>query len=228
MFIFMGVHTCAYTHIHTHTHTHTHRFPRCLSGKESTCQCRRRRLDPWVGKIPWRRKWLPTPVFLPGEFHGQRSLVSYSPWGHKESDMTQRLILWVRTYSFEYLSFSDISNTVGRQQDFGKGCDFRFGRFGHIKFEIQISWWGDLILLVWILKVDLDIDMEGGSQSPSLDLRICWENFQHSKCSCTPSHGFLLKKKMQNRAGVRIRHTGEDTELELLSLFPHRVTQDPS
>ena len=41
-----------------------------------------------VGKTPWRRKWLPTPVFLPGEFHGERSLVGYSPWGHKESDMT--------------------------------------------------------------------------------------------------------------------------------------------
>ena len=42
-----------------------------------------------VGKIPWRREWLPTPVFLPGEFHGQRSLVGYSPWGHKETDMIE-------------------------------------------------------------------------------------------------------------------------------------------
>ena len=39
--------------------------------------------DPWVGKTPWRRKWQPTPVFLPGESRGQRSLVGYSPWGHK-------------------------------------------------------------------------------------------------------------------------------------------------
>ena len=45
--------------------------------------------DPWVRKIPWRREWLPTLVFLPGEFHGQRSPVGYSPWGHKESDMTE-------------------------------------------------------------------------------------------------------------------------------------------
>ena len=45
--------------------------------------------DPWVGKIPWRRKWLPTPVFLLGKSHGQRSLVGYSPWGRKESDMTE-------------------------------------------------------------------------------------------------------------------------------------------
>ena len=43
---------------------------------------------PWVGKIPWRREGLPTPVFLPGELHGQRSLVGYSPWRLKESDTT--------------------------------------------------------------------------------------------------------------------------------------------
>ena len=42
--------------------------------------------DPWVGKIPWRRAWQPTPVFLPGDSHGQRSPVGYSPWGCKESD----------------------------------------------------------------------------------------------------------------------------------------------
>ena len=41
-------------------------------------------LDPWVGKFPWRRKWQPTPVFLPGKSHGGRSPVGYSPWGRKE------------------------------------------------------------------------------------------------------------------------------------------------
>ena len=45
--------------------------------------------DPWVGKNPWRRKWQPTPIFLPGNFHGQRSLAGYSPWGRKESDTTE-------------------------------------------------------------------------------------------------------------------------------------------
>ena len=48
-------------------------------------------VDPWVRKIPWRREWLPTPVFLPVEFDGQRSLAGYSPWGHKESDTTKQL-----------------------------------------------------------------------------------------------------------------------------------------
>ena len=46
-----------------------------------------------VRRIPWRSEWLPTPVFLPGESHGQRSLVGYSPWGCKESDTTERLTL---------------------------------------------------------------------------------------------------------------------------------------
>ena len=49
------------------------------------------RFDPWVEKIPWRRKWQPTPVFLPGKSHGLRSLVGYSPWGRKELDMTEQL-----------------------------------------------------------------------------------------------------------------------------------------
>ena len=56
-------------------------FPGGLSGKESACQCRRRNFDPWVRKIPWRKKCQPPPVFLPGESHGGRSLVGYSPWG---------------------------------------------------------------------------------------------------------------------------------------------------
>jgi hypothetical protein len=55
--------------------------------------CRRAGFNPWVEKIPWRREWLLTPVFLPGEFHGQWRLGGYSPWGWKESDTTKRLTL---------------------------------------------------------------------------------------------------------------------------------------
>ena len=59
-------------------------LPWWLSGKESVCQCRRCGFDPWVGKIPWKRKWQPAPVFLlAGISYEQRSLVSYNPWGHK-------------------------------------------------------------------------------------------------------------------------------------------------
>ena len=66
------------------------------SGKEPACQCRRHKrcgFDPWIRKNPWRREWHPTPVFLPGELHGQRILAGYSPRGCKESDTTERLTL---------------------------------------------------------------------------------------------------------------------------------------
>ena len=76
-------------------------FPGGSHGKESACNAGDLGLIPGLGipwRIPWRRAWQPTPVFLPGEFHGQRSLVGYSSWGHKESDTpewlsTTRLIL---------------------------------------------------------------------------------------------------------------------------------------
>ena len=64
-------------------------LPRWLGGKESACQCRKSRFDCWVREIPRRRKWQPTPVILPEKSHGQRNLVDYSPWGHKESDTTK-------------------------------------------------------------------------------------------------------------------------------------------
>ena len=66
-------------------------FPWWLNGKESACQFRRCRFNTWVRKIPWRRKWQPTLVFLPGKPHWQRCLVGYSPWGHKESETTSWL-----------------------------------------------------------------------------------------------------------------------------------------
>ena len=60
-------------------------FPGGTSGKEPACQCRRHRFSPWLRKIPWRRAWQFTPVFLPGESHEQRSLAGYSPWGGAKS-----------------------------------------------------------------------------------------------------------------------------------------------
>ena len=76
-----------------------------LSGKESACQFRRHKFDPWSEKIPHsispcvltirRRQWHPTPVLLPGESHGWRSLVGCSPWGHQESDTTE----WLHVHS---------------------------------------------------------------------------------------------------------------------------------
>ena len=67
-------------------------FPSGPSDKEPTCQHRSHKrcgFNPWVGKLPWSRVWLPTLVFLPGEFHEQRSLVGFSLYGCKESDVTE-------------------------------------------------------------------------------------------------------------------------------------------
>ena len=63
-----------------------------FGGKEPTSQCRRYKrcgFNPWVRKIPWRREWQPVPVFLPGEFIGQRRMAGYGPWGSNELDRTE-------------------------------------------------------------------------------------------------------------------------------------------
>ena len=62
------------------------------------------RFDPWVGKIPWKRQWQPTPVLLPRKSHGWRSLVGYSPWGREQSDTTERL--WLSLYYWKVREWS--------------------------------------------------------------------------------------------------------------------------
>ena len=76
------------SHFHVHLRI-TSGFPGGSDGKESACNVGDSGLIPWVGKISWRRKWQPTPVFLPGESHGQKSLAGYSPWGHKAFDPSE-------------------------------------------------------------------------------------------------------------------------------------------
>ena len=83
------------------------RAPRRLSGKEPVFQCRRYKghgFDPWVRETPWRWKWQPIPVFLPGKSHGERSLVVCSPWSHKGSDMTEHTHM-------QYAAISNVQRT---------------------------------------------------------------------------------------------------------------------
>ena len=84
-----------------------------FSDKESAYQCKRLGLDPWVGKIPWRRKWQPTPLSLPGKSHGQMSLVGYSPWGckrvgHNLANKYTRTHQWLRLHA----SAAEVAQTV--------------------------------------------------------------------------------------------------------------------
>ena len=83
-------------------------FPRGASSKESTCQ-RRHGFNSWVRKILWRRKWQPVPVFLLGTFHGQRSLVGYSPWGPKELDVTEHIHSEKRCFFFFFTTIAELS-----------------------------------------------------------------------------------------------------------------------
>ena len=69
-------------------------------------------LNPWVGKIPWRKEWLSIPVFWPGKSHGQRSWVGDSPWDLKESDMTERLTLTYYVFIWNIFTLSVASNFI--------------------------------------------------------------------------------------------------------------------
>ena len=87
------------------------------SGKQSTCQCRRckrRGFDPWIRKIPWSRKWQPTPVFWPGEFHRQRSLVGYILWGHKELGTTEEVNTHTHTHMNRHISLQNNRSSIMR------------------------------------------------------------------------------------------------------------------
>ena len=77
--------------------------------------------NPCVGKIPWKREWLPTPVFLPGEFHKQRRLAGYCPWGHKDSDTIERLTLTFLTCEMESLKLP-ILQDGGERENTWVGC----------------------------------------------------------------------------------------------------------
>ena len=74
-------------------------LPWWLRRQRICLQCGRPRFDPWAGKIPWRRERQPTPVFLPGEFHGERNLAGYSPWGRRELDKTDVLVQHLHSFT---------------------------------------------------------------------------------------------------------------------------------
>ena len=93
-------------------------FPVGSDGKESCLKCGIPGFNPCVGKISWRRAWQPTPVFLPGEFHGQRSLMGYSPWFCKEPDMTERLSTrdkYTNIYKYEKDTVTSIKASILQQ-----------------------------------------------------------------------------------------------------------------
>ena len=132
-------------------------FPSGSEDKESTMQCRRHRrceFALWVGKIPWRRVWLPIPVFLLEKSHGQRSLADYSPKGHKESDVTEQLsactadIIGTNTVT-NLIPNSYRSKTLLKQVGLLPPPFGFFSNMGSICLQHLLSHW--LPMLVWII-----------------------------------------------------------------------------
>ena len=110
-------------------------------------QCRRPGFNPWVGNILWRREWLPTPVFLPGESHGQRSLAGYSPWGRKELDMTERLTYITSSRSIHIVPSGRIS-FLFKLNIFHRMCTTTSSSFSHLSADtgiVSMAW------LLWIM-----------------------------------------------------------------------------
>ena len=103
-------------------------------------ECGRRGFNPWVGKIPCRRKWQPTPALLPGISHGWRSLVGYSSWGRKESDTTERL-----HFHFHFLVglWFILVNFCGRN-------DFCLSRFS---IMLPISFFNTIIIIIYYVEI---------------------------------------------------------------------------
>ena len=81
-------------------------FPDGSVSERIRLQCRSPGFNPWVGKIPWRRKWQPIPVFLPGKSQGQRSLAPYSPWHHKQLDTTEHGVAAAASNIFSSITIS--------------------------------------------------------------------------------------------------------------------------
>ena len=118
-------------------------FPGGSDGKSICLQCTRHGFSPWVGKIPWRRKWQPTPVLLPRKSHGQRSLVGYNPWGSLGAQLVKNLPVmretWVQSLGWEdplekgkaLLHYSGLENSMdcivyGVEKSQSQLSDFHF------------------------------------------------------------------------------------------------------
>ena len=142
--------------------------------KESACQSkrhRRQRFNPWVGKIPWSRRWQLAPVFLPGKFHGQRSLTGYSPRGRRESDVTKHTAFPLGNRKFVFYVHRLIS---------WLSMKILLPSFWFTWKEQDPAWWGK-----WTLNSD-DLGLLG--QSTSHFLRLTVFNLIRPP-ECAPSDG---------------------------------------
>ena len=175
-------------------------LPGGSEGKKICLPCGRPGFDPWVVKIPWRREWLPTPVFLPGELHGQGSLVGYLPWGHKEEDTTERLTLSIHVMRAvsALIRNSTLVPCIGSMKSYPldhQGSPFvcilslfnwhlNFPWFGPCEYCSQLSHAAYLDYLYFLITVFLRAEQQwrrppphskaAGSHAPSPHYRVGW------------------------------------------------------
>ena len=125
-------------------------FPGCSVVKNSPAnRCKRLGFNPWVRKIPWNKKWQPISVLLTGEFHGQRSQVGYSPWGHQKSDMTEHTHTRERTQEHEM-----------------SGCGIKYHFGGSTQLQISQNTVFLIIVLFYESKIPLSVVTLLGLGSP--------------------------------------------------------------
>ena len=125
-------------------------LPRWQSGKESVCQSRRHRLDPQVRKIPSRRKWQTTAVFLPGKSHEQGSLAGYNPQGRKDSDMTEHsACIDINSVFFFLSSFIGISFTYHTIHLLMVGGLEKKSLVYKVLFQLMVAFSNSLQYLAW-------------------------------------------------------------------------------
>ena len=183
-----------------------------LGGKESACQRRRCRFNPWIGKIPWRRKWKPTPVFLPWECNGQRSLAGYNPRGCKESATTE-------VTSFFHFPPGKPQGVVGCPLNRGRGYLFPAASLAWpIHINYMPGFWKHLSL-----------------RDPCLNslLLLLLSRFSRVQLFCDPIEGSspgstvpgILQAKTLERVAISFSNAGKWKEkMKLLSRVPLEVT----
>ena len=179
-------------------------FPDGASGKEPACQCRgskRLGFDPWVGKISWRRNWQPTLVFLPGESHRERRLTNYSPWGRKESELSEQL-----------------GTQNPNQPNKWEVCEGHCSAWGS---HLAPSFLGDCTHLPW--QVTTKSTRESSGCGPGIRTSVTWmmltsrmpskgtmpRRKTHQNTHCKPNHFLTNQKAKQNEHSLSPCQTWE-------------------
>ena len=145
-----------------------------------TVKCLPTMQETWVGKIPWRRQWHPTPVLLPGKSHGQRSVVGYSPWCHKESDMTERL---------HYTTYQDLGDST------------------QLASKKSIIYLNFFFKKRWISSFDAESQMRvKQTQSSDAGMSLCGDMTDVLRGTGPEVQGLLINKNIKELSNSSISH----------------------